>query len=127
MEIDLGKHDARFDVDARILHVRLKDEFTPADYHSMREAYPQLFQAAGGEKFDIMFVVETNPIELSQETRNVIKEKGGLNKKYVNRIAIVGVSASMRMIAKILVRFSGTKRYGFFKTEEQAIAWCQKD
>jgi hypothetical protein len=120
----IGKQIAKYDEEKKVLYLILKDHYQISENVQFDKLCSEVFKDMVGKRNVIIDMRDSRSFsEMSKEDRNALKDQIKNRTPTADKYAIIGASPSIRMFAKILLKFSGIKHSAFFKTEEKALEW----
>jgi hypothetical protein len=119
-EWKIGNHKAWFDDDKEVLYYSINGEYSGLEHREFLKLYPIAFKGVNG-KFAIVDLSKATP--LNKKTRQAMKEEEEKVTEGTDKMAFIGASPAIRMVAKIVMKLSKNKNVAFFKSEEKALEW----
>jgi hypothetical protein len=124
-EWEFGEHKAWFDDEQNIFYLKIETEFDRPAAQRLKNVMAEAFQGMSSGRNAVILLNESLSImDMTKESRNALKDEFmAQSDPGVDKYAIVGASPALRMLAKMIIRLSGTKDAAFFKTKEEALEW----
>lgn len=119
-EWEIGKHRAWWDDEKQVLYLSINGEYCGAEHREYLNIYSEAFK--GVDKWYALIDL-SNARPLDKETRHAMKEEESKIAKGTDKLAFVGASPSLRMMAKIVMKLSRHTSAAFFRSEEEALEW----
>jgi hypothetical protein len=123
-EWDIGKHKVWFDEEKKVLYYTINGNYCGSEHREFLKLYPKAFEGING-KFALVNL--TNATPLSKETRRSMKEEEEKISEGTDKMAFIGASPAIRMIAKIVMKLSKNKNVAFFRSEKEALDWFKEE
>jgi len=130
-EWKFGKQKAWLNEDNRIVYMAITGDLTVEEALRMSSIYYEIHKdiIGGGNETLLSMMVYEGKVNISNEARKALKDEMSKREEETRlkvKIAIVGATPGMRMMAKIYLKLSGQKDAGFFNTEEEAEKWLKE-
>jgi hypothetical protein len=116
------KHELYYDGEKQVIVLRIKGEFK---IDEARETLRMMEDLTGGmDSILVLTDMSEAPARLDRDVRELMKD---ITKKInIAKTALVMTNPAVRMVSKIVVSAMGNSdNSGFFKTEEEAMAWLK--
>jgi hypothetical protein len=110
--------------DDNILHLTIIGKFTPEDTKAyVAEADRLVSTSLSGQAVFILVDTTQTGGKIDRVPRQAIMEMTRRNK--AGKVALVGVSPHIRVMAGLINKIIGQGRVQFFATKEEALAWLR--
>ena len=117
---EIGKHKAWWDDEKKILYYSINGEYCGDEHRAFLNIYSEAFKDV--DKWHAL-VDLSNATPLNKETRQAMKEEEARIAKGTDKMAFIGASPSIRMVAKIVMKLSKNTNTAFFRSEKEALEW----
>ena len=115
-------HELKYDEENGIAVLTFKSHILLNDIESIFSKLNELLEGKPNRQLIVVMSAEYN-IE-NRETREALTNEA--IKLNVNEVALIGLSAAVRMIAKVILKTGAVKLKGeFFKSYEEAVKWLK--
>ena len=116
------KHKVYYDEENKVLVLRVIGEYTIEDAEETTKVMEKITDEKGVQSF-LADLTQTPP-KLDKKVRQLMREQ---SERYnLGKMALVITNPAVRMIGKIVISTMGSgDSTGFFKTEEEALAWLK--
>ena len=98
----------------------INGEYSGPEHREFLKLYPIAFKGVNG-RYAIVDLSNATP--LNKKTRQAMKEEEDKVTEGTDKMAFIGASPAIRMVAKIVMKLSKNKNVAFFKSEEAALDW----
>ena len=117
------EHELKYDTENDIAVLTYKNDFLYKDVEPIFESVKEMFN---DKPYRQIIVVMNSAYKVeNRETREALSEK--FSKLGVTEVAFIGLSAAVRMIARVELKTGAVKLKGeFFKDYKDAVIWLNK-
>jgi hypothetical protein len=121
------KHEIWFDEDTGVLRFKLIGQWTVENFREAMTRMQELFEGKE-HRYLIGDVSEASPQKYTKEFRKLVAEETA--NVQLDKVAIIGASPVLRMMAKMLIAAGRIARKvpmetRFCKTDEEAVKWLK--
>ena len=119
---EIDKHTVSWD--GELIRLKINGIFSVENNNELIKVYDDVFSGMDKGRFVIIDLSEAAP--MPKDTRLAMKENASRTMGQSDKTGFVGASPGIKMIARIISKFSGKDNSKFFNTEEEAIKWFKE-